>query len=287
MADIVLRPAVEQADTEAVRDAYRKMQAFTPTDNRSWVYWSAFHGFNRYDCWHHGRVGPGRGTQFEYDLFLPWHRAYLVSFDHAVRDQDAGAILAWWDWTSASAHEVGVPLSYQEDDASDNPLATGVLPAIGGDPPRRTKRFPGDPAELPFMDRPNPAVGLPSVESILELSQFVDFSNQLQNVHDFIHGWTGGTNPENPDEGGDMGSIAVSAFDPIFWAHHAMIDRLWYLWQLKWGVNNVPADYLDKVLAPFPFTVRDVLDVRELGYDYAVSATVATVAPSTTGSHSA
>ncbi len=33
MADIVLRPEVEQADVEALRDAYRKMQELSPADN--------------------------------------------------------------------------------------------------------------------------------------------------------------------------------------------------------------------------------------------------------------
>jgi tyrosinase len=68
-----------------------------------------------------------------------------------------------------------------------------------------------------------------------------------------------------------MGSIGTSAFDPVFWAHHAMIDRIWYLWQLRHGVNTIPAEYLD--LALFPgLTVQQVLDVHALGYDYATGA---------------
>lgn len=269
MPDIVIRPEVEQADIPAIKDAYGKMQAFSPIDNRGWIYWAEFHGFNRYDCWHHGRTGPGPGTQFTYDLFLPWHRAYLLGFENAMRDQNADAILSWWDWTTPLSHEQGIPQSFAGTDA-DDPLATGTVPAIPPNEPTRTSRNPQSPSVLPFMDQPNPAWGLPSVQSVLDLPQFVDFSNQLQDIHDAIHGWVGG----------DMGSIAVSAFDPIFWSHHAMIDRLWYLWQLRWGVNNIPIDYLDKVLSPFPFTVRQVLDVRALGYDYAVANVVATVSTS-------
>ncbi len=65
-----------------------------------------------------------------------------------------------------------------------------------------------------------------------------------------------------------------------------MIDRLWYLWQLRHGVNNIPAEYLGKVLAPFELTVRHVLDVRSLGYEYAssaVSTSGAVSAPPSTG----
>jgi hypothetical protein len=65
------------------------------------------------------------------------------------------------------------------------------------DPARRTCRFPGDPSELPAMDESDPAAGLPSINEVLDLSQYVDFSSQLQNVHDFIHGWTGGVNPDD------------------------------------------------------------------------------------------
>lgn len=127
------------------------------------------------------------------------------------------------------------------------------------------------------MTEARPELGLNlSVNDILGLSQFADFTSQLQNVHDYIHGWTGGTGPNGV--GGDMGVVATSAFDPVFWAHHAMIDRLWYLWQLKWGTNNIPPDYLDKTLAPFAYTVRDVLDVHTLGYDYASSVTTSPTA---------
>ena len=75
-----------------------------------------------------------------------------------------------------------------------------------------------------------------------------------------------------------MASVATAAYDPIFWAHHCMIDRLWYLWQLDHAGAGIPARLLDRALAPFPMTVRDTLDVTRLGYDYAGS-TAATNGP--------
>jgi tyrosinase len=51
-----------------------------------------------------------------------------------------------------------------------------------------------------------------------------------------------------------------------------MIDRLWYLWQVRHG-NRIPHDLLDLELIPFGKSVRDVLDVQRLGYEYAVAAT--------------
>jgi tyrosinase len=49
--------------------------------------------------------------------------------------------------------------------------------------------------------------------------------DSLENIHDVIHVDVGGNNY------GDMMIIAVSAFDPAFWLHHAMIDRAFALWQ--------------------------------------------------------
>jgi tyrosinase len=246
---IVVRPSAEHANVAALAGAYGTMQGFSASDNRGWIYWAEFHGFNRYECWHHARMGPGPGQQFAYDLFLPWHRAYLAFFENAARDQNDDAILPWWDWTADESHQTGLPAAYR---TGGQALESGPVPPISGMPERRTTRNPGPPSALPTVQ---------DIEDILGLTDFRDFSNQLQDVHDGIHGWVGG----------DMGSIGTSAFDPVFWAHHAMIDRVWYLWQLRHGVNNIPPEYLG--LALFPgITVQQVLDVHALGYDYATGA---------------
>jgi tyrosinase len=239
---IVIRPEADHANVPALEDAYQKMQAISEADNRSWIYWAEFHGFNRYECWHHASVS---GTQFAYDLFLPWHRAYLSFFQNAALDQNPAAILPWWDWTM----QAGLPAAFTGAGSS---LESGPMPSIQGQPPRQTTRNPGNPANLPSAATIDDLVN--------NTTDFRDFSNQLQSIHDGVHGWVGG----------DMGVIATSAFDPIFWSHHAMIDRIWYLWQVKHGVNNVPATYLDKALFP-GYTVQQVLDIHALGYDYATA----------------
>jgi tyrosinase len=256
---VVLRPNVEQANNAALREAYAKMQAISATDNRGWIFWAGYHGFPQFACWHHSQVD---GTRFPYDLFLPWHRAYLTSWDNVTRDQNSDANLPWWDWASDLSHQVGIPTAYgtPQLDGASNPLASGPTPDMPGSPAGQTARTPGDPAALPTTDQ---------VQALINLTDFVDFSNQLQDVHDGVHGWVGG----------DMGVIATSAFDPIFWAHHCMIDRVWYLWQLKNGVNNIPPSYLSRPLAPFNYTVQEVLDIGRLGYQYASSSVSAPGTP--------
>jgi tyrosinase len=46
----------------------------------------------------------------------------------------------------------------------------------------------------------------------------------LEDIHNEIHDKTGGPS-------GHMGSLDVSAFDPVFWLHHSNVDRIWAMWQ--------------------------------------------------------
>lgn len=48
-------------------------------------------------------------------------------------------------------------------------------------------------------------------------------TDSLESVHDLIHGVTGGD--------GHMTYLDYSAFDPLFMLHHAMVDRLFAIWQ--------------------------------------------------------
>ncbi|KAF8860872.1 Di-copper centre-containing protein [Acephala macrosclerotiorum] len=48
--------------------------------------------------------------------------------------------------------------------------------------------------------------------------------DSIESIHDQIHGLTG--------SGGHMTYIDYSAFDPIFMLHHAMIDRIFAMWQI-------------------------------------------------------
>lgn len=258
MADLILRGNVDALSRDALaafRAASAAMQSLM--DNRGFNHFAGLHGVPGFYCWHHDRSDRSRRPA---NLFLPWHRAYLLYFENALRDQGEGVTLPWWDWTSDQSHSTGIPDAFAEEnaDGNPNPLFSARMFVPTANPPldQMTTRQPGDPSELPTSDQID--------DLITNHVQFQDFSGQIEDVHDMVHGWTGG----------DMGVIATAAFDPIFWSHHCMIDRLWYLWQLKNGVNNIPHDYLDIVLEPFGLKVSDVLDIHSLGYDYASSSVV-------------
>jgi len=222
------------------------MQAIN--DNRGFNFLAGIHGVPQFHCPHHQI------------LFLPWHRAYIHYFEQFALDQNPAAAIPWWDWSSPIAHQSGLPASFrsvQGPPGQPNPLRRSRIDQTQSQPPlhRNTTRHPSDPSGLPTAA---------DVQDALSRNQFQDFWLRVEDMHDQVHGWVGG----------DMGQIPTAAFDPIFYSHHCMIDRLWYIWQIKNGVNNIPSNLLNVSLIPFGVTVADVLDISHLGYEYAVTTTI-------------
>jgi tyrosinase len=213
-------------------------------DDRGYQYWAGVHGLPLPISCQHGS-----------EVFLPWHRAYLYFFEKALQDRVPGVTLPWWDWRD---HSEALPAAYaraRTEEGRKNPLASSPIRPAGRRQPneKRTWRQPGDPSWLPSAEE---------VAQVRRNRDYFTFQRQLESIHNGVHGFVGGT----------MGSVATSAYDPIFWAHHCMIDRVWYLWQLDHPGARLPARYLDLALAPFPMTVRETLDVTALGYDYAAAS---------------
>jgi tyrosinase len=252
-----LRPSVEKLSApqlQRLKDAIGRMARIS--DDRGYQYFARLHGGPPRAFCHHGAFNAA-GVYQGAPLFLPWHRAYLHFFELAMQDQVADVTLAWWDWSSPRSHADGLPPGYVEGGAR-NPLTSQPI-AEGFRRPRaipaQTSRDPGDPADLPL-----PA----DVRRIIDLPSFGDFSSQLENLlHNKLHGWVGGA----------MGQVPIAAFDPVFWAHHTMVDRIWRLWQLRHGRPGPGSASMGIVLDPFPITVGGVVDATHLGYDYAGSAT--------------
>jgi tyrosinase len=233
------------------REAMSRAQAIS--DDRGYTRHAGIHGLPLPISCQHGNA----------DLFLPWHRAYLYFFERALRDFVGGIGHPFWDWTVTRS----VPDAYsaeQDPDGRDNPLHHGTVDPVAiqqgqnANPPlnlpAQTVRQPGQ-----------PGTALPSADSIrdtLTVDDFFTFSNELESWHGDVHIWVGG----------HMRLVPVAAFDPIFWAHHTQIDRLWRLWQLRHTAPSFTSAFLNTALPPFPMTVAQTLNVRALGYDYATTA---------------
>jgi hypothetical protein len=98
------------------------------------------------------------------------------------------------------------------------------------------------------------------VEAVKARRRFAPFQSALENgPHNAVHNAIGG----------DM-NTAASPTDPLFFMHHANVDRLWYQWQ-EAHPNQNPSN-MDEVLKPaslFDVPVSGVVDRTLLPYSYA------------------
>jgi tyrosinase len=230
------------------KNAVQTMKARMATDPKGWRSQALIHtNFCPHGNW----------------FFLPWHRAYLFYFEAICRDALGGEsdfALPYWDWTKNQY----LPAAFW---GPNNPL---------NDPTREID--PNDPIPPEFA-------GTNVIDNILGIADFqtfasgkslverpnaapLGFTGQLEGVpHNNIHGLIGG----------NMGSVPTSAFDPIFWLHHANIDRLWTEWDRRHpGATTTDPDWLTFQVGTFfdlqgnqvKKKVSDLLSTYDLGYRY-------------------
>jgi hypothetical protein len=151
-----------------------------------------------------------------HDEFLPWHRLMLEDLETKlqVEDNNCGLTLPYWNW----AKEVGdisnsiVWRSDRYGALSSGCVSDGVA-----------ENWRTDSGCLNRYPRFRNGI-LPDWAGLMRnLARPVSFTDMRENVempHGSFHWGVGGHMME-------MSSPA----DPIFYAHHAFIDRLWFAWQ--------------------------------------------------------
>jgi tyrosinase len=231
-----------------LREAFTKLYEITATDDRSYQYIAGIHGLPTPIYCAHGNP-----------LFAVWHRPYLLMLEKSLQEQVPGVTIPYWDWTSPTTRQEGMPKAYtdeKDESGNDNSLLKARIEFSGSQFPE-TSREPGP---LETFDR---------LAELVKQAQQVDttysrYSSALENPHNGLHGWVGGT----------MGRISYAAYDPIFWAHHSNVDRLFAEWQAA-HPNIVPQEEAfngrsiwTTPLTPFGVTTEDVWDIKKLGYEY-------------------
>lgn len=179
------------------------------------------------------------------DFFLPWHRWFLLQFEQNIQSilNDSSFSLPYWDWT----HDPELPsfLGPLKGDCIIDPAWMANWTSSEG---RCIKRIDNVSHSLPSAQ---------DVEPLFGLSSFSLFSRNLQfGPHLAIHSRIGG----------NMAGRA-SPDDPLFWLHHAYVDKIWYTRQLWEGIDNATLR-----LAMLPgtdnVTVDSVWDPDVLPYTY-------------------
>lgn len=96
--------------------------------------------------------------------------------------------------------------------------------------------------------------------NVLSRADYTAFSQSLEQYHNTVHMFVGGNTMPNP---------AVSAGDPVFYLHHANVDRIWAQWQETPGRPEAPLAGNDAFMTPFTnYHVSGTRDTFDFGYYY-------------------
>lgn len=269
--------ALEQAQqwhpiTLAYARAIKTLQDRADDDPTSWSYQGAIHGSPALP-----ELPGWNACQHNHWFFLPWHRMYLYRMERLLRAaviEDGGPAewaLPYWNYDAGTpTNTIPIPFRVQlMPDGTRNPLfvaqrRTGVN--AGGGIPSAVTSPAAALAMASFSPPPAPGFGggVATPQHFWTLTGGVE-----QTPHNDIHNILGGP-------GGWMGDPDRAALDPIFWLHHANIDRLWSVWTGDGGVNPTTASWLNEEFTLFDtdgssktLAVRDTLDiVNDLDYQY-------------------
>lgn len=241
-------------DLAALSRAVAAMKALPQSDPRNWTRFADIH---RNSCPH--------GNWY----FLPWHRAYLVSFEEIVRELSGKAdfALPYWNWTADRTF----PAPFSAGDRGSNPL------------------FHPRPGVANGLRLPDDMVGPQVISRVMQSPDFETFGSSRPRGQDSAAPqWQrrAGSKTElefNPHDGihqsigGNMASVDLSARDPIFFLHHANVDRLWSSWNARGNANSSEAiwrnfafsrNFLTGGGAPWDVRVGELNSTPALGYRY-------------------
>ncbi|MGH4034072.1 tyrosinase MelC2 [Actinomycetota bacterium Odt1-20B] len=191
--------------------------------------------------------------------FLPWHRRFLIQFEQDLQAIDASVTLPYWDWTAdrTPAASLWAPdFLGGTGRARDGQVMDGPFSAAGKGWPvnvsvdgrRYLRRALGaQGTQLPTRAEVDRVLSLSTYDTAPWNSASQGFRNHLEgwrgaNLHNRVHVWVGG-----------QMATGVSPNDPVFWLHHAFVDKLWAQWQQR----HPDAPYLPDADTP------DVVDLND------------------------
>ena len=235
-------------------------------DMTSWRYLAAIHGVSE-QLWRHngylasGETLPNTAAFQRQDkdqcqrhtwYFLPWHRGYLRAFEKIV----AAAIaklngpkdwaLPYWNYNDEqNPNRLKLPPAFGSTmwpDRGTNPLYVAARYGRTGQSGKPIELDP-DAVELETALTQASFVGVAKGGSPGFGGRRTAFQHSAQDdgdegfvehsPHDNVHGDIGGALNNvlnNRLAQGLMSNPSMAALDPIFWLHHANIDRLWEVW---------------------------------------------------------
>jgi len=171
---------------------------------------------------------------------LPWHRVFLYLFEEALHNYHPDVCIPYWDWTKPEEQHFPDWLS-------------GVLPTV-----HTSSQI------INVMRAPGSGGGLASIASMtptaMSKTTYREFSALINGIHGSVHIWVGGT----------MSDASISPADPVFWLHHANLDRLWWAWynSAQGNHQNPPLAGTDALMDPWTYAEPDTRNIAALHYSY-------------------
>jgi len=282
------------------------MKARALAEPTAWGFYGAIHGLDP-QLWHQlgylsGPVPSSPATerfwlqcQHGSWYFLPWHRGYLLAFEANIRAAvvklggPADWALPYWNYFKPNQFKLPPAFASPNwpDGQGDNPL---FVKQRYGPKNNGNVYVPLNQVNLKAMSDPD-FTGVASGGSRGFGGIDTGFSHGglkhgliEQQPHDAVHGLVGGTDPQNSKLPGLMSDPDTAGLDPIFYLHHANIDRLWQVWRQnpptdvdptdpKWIKG--PASVGQRIFSmPMPdgtswdYIPGDMEDLGKLGYSY-------------------
>ena len=205
-----------------------------------WEFWSKNAPAPQNEYWSHCTHGPATVEKY----FLPWHRAYIYFYEVivAAKVAELGGPSDWslpyWNYSfhDPSSAEIPWPRSCLPwvftqptlPDGSGNPLLLDVT--------RRGLQPTWPSGEKMYLQVGTPYYAAAYGQQQWEPWQLGNGFNATLDVrpHGAVHVDTGNGNGLLSATGW-MQNTQTAGFDPIFWLHHAEIDRFWVGWNAAGG----------------------------------------------------
>ena len=263
------------------------MRELPQHDQRSWQWWWNTHWIKGFPAflWDHSRklkteliaslppearadaeavwngcqshaYNPSNPEQFQQWYFLPWHRLMLAQFEGVIREvlQDEEFSLPYWNPLTENPDDLIVPAAFRVPGTT---LYNGTRwPWVNG----------GDRIDVLYrewinLSALNETIYIDSPNGKLGFNPRMD-----QNPHFFTHFALGG----------DMAEFSTVGGDPMFYLHHANMDRIWESWSRLGNKNptdpRVPQSSVlvhgdrSNKRADLPVSASD--RTAQLGYEY-------------------
>jgi hypothetical protein len=198
---------------------------------------------------------PSNPEQYQQWYFLPWHRLMLYEFEGVIREvlHDDDFTLPYWNPVTGNEADLVVPAAFRDPGGT---LYNGTRwPWVNG----------GERIDVLYKDW----INLDALNETIYIDSptgNIGFNPRLDlNPHFLTH----------LALGGDMADFATVGGDPMFYLHHANIDRIWESWNQLGNKNPTDPKYLNRTFAygdrsgkrvDLPVSAGD--RTEQLGYEY-------------------